>query len=332
MTRVNNRAFRVVAQLFVLLLTIVVCSCSPTHKILKSGSPEMIYDQAVKLYHEEEWKRAIQLFSNAEPYYLGTNREDSLLFFKARCYYKDNDFETATQLLDEFRRTYGRSVFLEDAEGMYTMSYYYLSPAPDRDQSITKIAITAIDEFVSRHPGSAQIETFLGIKDELIGRLHKKSFLNAYVYFKIGRYKSSIVAFRNAMKEYPDSEYREEISFYIVASTYELAHNSVVEKKEDRYLSMIDSYYTFVAEFPDSKRRAEVDKMLKEARAYIAKMKENEGKDQSEERVLFWKKIFGKKKVEDVDKASAKEEKRLKKAEKIEKIEKVEIEETTKLD
>ncbi len=325
MIRVENRALRVIAQLVVLLIVIVVCSCSPTHKILKSGTPDMIYKQAVKLHNEEEWNRAIQLFSSAEPYYMGTNREDSLLFYKARCYYKDNDFEMATQLLDEFRRTYGRSVFLEDAEGMYTMSYYYLSPAPDRDQGITKIAITAIDEFVSRHPDSKQVETFLEIKDELIGRLHKKSFLNAYVYFKIGRYKSSIVAFKNAMKEYPNSEYREEISFYIVASSYELAHNSVIEKKEDRYLSMIDSYYTFIAEFPGSERRAEVDKMLKEARAYIAKMKENEGKEQSEERVLFWKKIFGKKS----DDNSEKIEKQKKRDER---VEKVEIEETKKLD
>lgn len=34
----------------------------------------------------------------------------------------------------------------------------------------------------------------------LTQRLHDKTYLNAYTYYKIGRYKSAIVALKNALK------------------------------------------------------------------------------------------------------------------------------------
>ncbi len=291
----KNIAPRVVLQLLMVVAVAFAIGCSTTQKVIKTGDPYLIYNTAMKEYDAGEWRKAASLFEGAESYFLGTTKEDSLLFYKARCYFKDNDFDRATTLFDEFRRTYGRSVFLEDVEGMYTLCYYYLSPESNRDKQITVTAISTIDEFLSRYPASKQGETFQEIRAELMGRLHQKSFDNAYIYFKIGRYKSAIVAFRNAMKEYPNSKHRESISYYIVASAYELAHNSVESKKEDRYLTMIDAYYTFIAEFPDSKQRAKVDKMLKEARAYIAKKREQEARGaEKEERVLFWRRIFNK--------------------------------------
>ncbi|MFI3269643.1 MAG: outer membrane protein assembly factor BamD [Rikenellaceae bacterium] len=313
MTKIKNITLQLTA---VILVALTAASCGGRHKILKSGDPVLIYRTAMDYYEAKEWKKAIPLYEAAENYYLGTEREDSLLFYKARCYFKDNDFERSTTLFDEFRRTYGRSVFLEDVEGMFTLSYYYLSPNSNRDKSITTMAISAIDEFLSRYPRSEQKDTFLEIRAELVGRLHQKSYDNAYIYFKIGRYKSAIVAFRNALKEYPDSEHRESISFYILASAYELAHNSVESKREDRYLSMIDAYYTFIAEFPKSEQRVKADKMLKEARNYIAKKREAEARGEvKEERVLFWKRLFGKQ-----NKSGAEQQK----------IEKVEIEERPK--
>ncbi len=299
----KNIAFRVVAQLVLLLsIAIISAGCSLTHRVMKSGDPWLIYNTGLDLYHLGEWSKASTLFEAVETYFNDSEREDSLQFFIARCAYKDGDFYLATERLDAFRRTYGRSPFLEDAEGMYAMSYYYLSPSANRDQAMTEIAIMAIDEFVSRHPNSEQYNTFGEIRKELVEKLHEKAFINAYTYFKIGRYKSAIVAFKNAMKEYPESHLREKISFYIVASAYELAHNSVESKREDRYLSMIDSYYTFIAEYPESSYRQKVDEMLEEARRYIEKRKriEQEG-EQVEENEIFWKRLFGKRKIKDAD-------------------------------
>ena len=112
--------------------------------------------------------------------------------------------------------------------------------------------------------------------NDLTGRLMTKSYLNAYTYYKIGRYKSAIVAFKNALKRYPESPYKEEMMYYMIVSAYRLADNSIESKQVDRFLAMIDTYYTFVAEHPNSKHIKELDRMAKAARTFLDKRENTE--------------------------------------------------------
>ena len=224
--------------------------------LLKSGQPELIYSKALEYYQKEKWQRASTLFEGVQHYYTGSSREDSISFFNARCKYN-------------FRRKFGRSAFIEDAEGMYALCFYYLSPGPSRDQTMTGHALIAINEFMSRYPQSDRVENFRKINTELTERLHEKAYLNAYTYYKTGKYKSAIVAFKNALKQYPESKRREEIMYLIVDSGYRLASNSISEKQTDRYLSMLDSYLSFKEEFPESTHIKSLDRMAQQARDYL---------------------------------------------------------------
>ncbi len=265
----------------VLLVVLFASGCAGVNSVLKSGKPDKIYAMALDLYGKEKWARASTLFEGAYHYYQGTPREDSILFFNARCKYKDRDYDTASELLDQFRRRFGRSVFIEDAEGMHAMCFYYLAPGPKRDQGMTSQAIIAISEFMSHYPNSEKTPQFREINRELTERLHEKAYLNAYTYYKIGRYKSAIVALKNALKTYPDSKYREEIMYLIVSSGYELAHNSVASKQADRYLSMMDSYVTFKYEFPESKHLKELDRYAREAKDFRDKHPDSDPEEES---------------------------------------------------
>ena len=248
---------------------IILGGCSGMHALLKSGQPELIYSKALEYYQKEKWQRASTLFEGVQHYYTGSSREDSISFFNARCTYKNRDFDTASTLLDDFRRKFGRSAFIEDAEGMYALCFYYLSPGPSRDQTMTGHALIAINEFMSRYPQSDRVENFRKINTELTERLHEKAYLNAYTYYKTGKYKSAIVAFKNALKQYPESKRREEIMYLIVDSGYRLASNSISEKQTDRYLSMLDSYLSFKEEFPESTHIKSLDRMAQQARDYL---------------------------------------------------------------
>ena len=79
------------------------------------------------------------------------------------------------------------------------------------------------------------------------------------------------MALRNALKQYPDTPYREDILYLIAVSNYRLAHNSVIEKQGERYLNVLDSYYSFINEYPESKRRKELERYIKEAKDYLDK-------------------------------------------------------------
>ena len=241
------------------------------HRVIKSEDPSLIYSEGLKYYGREKWRQAGDLFEACQAYYVGDVREDSVAYFSARSHFKERDYVEATTQLDEFRRKFGRSVFVEDAEAMLAMCHYYLSPDPTRDQTITSEAIIAFSEFIERYPSSTRVQAFTELITELTERLKKKAFLNAYTYYKIQRYKSAVVALRNALKLYPDTPHREEILYLIAVSHYRLAHNSIEEKQGDRYLNVLDSYYSFINEFPESKHRKELERYIKEAKDYLDK-------------------------------------------------------------
>ena len=265
---------RIFGYILAAVVVISAVACSVVNEAIKSGDPQYAYQQALMLYEDEKWDQASSLFEACRHIYMGTPREDSLSFYNARCKFKNRDWDEAATQLDAYRRKFGRSPFIEDAEGMYALCYYYMSPPPERDQTITTQAIIAITEFMSRYPYSENIDEFQEMLDDLTGRLMEKSYMNAYTYYKVGRYKAAIVAFKNAIKRYPDSPRTEEMMYYMTVSSYRLAANSVESKQVDRYLAMLDAYYSFVAEYPESKHIKELDRMAKEARTFLDK-KEN---------------------------------------------------------
>lgn len=253
-----------------------VSSCSSLQSVIKTDDPDLIFHQGLEYYKGEKWSKAILLFEYCEPYLKGFPQEDSVAYYRAHSYFKNYDYQTSATLFDDFRRTYGRSVFIENAEALYAISLYNMCPDPERDQSTTAAAIIAISEFLSHHPNSAQVEYFLEMTRDLTWRMEERTFLNAYTYYKILRYDSAIIAFRNALKKYPDSHRREDIMYYIVMSAYKFADNSIASKQTDRFMTMLDSYYSFVMEYPESKYREELDAAAEVAKRYIEKSKSDE--------------------------------------------------------
>lgn len=261
----------------------LAASCSSLQRVINTDDPDLIFQRGLEYYKGEKWTKAILLFEHCEPYLKGFPQEDSVAYYRAHSYFKNVDYQTSATLFDEFRRTYGRSVFIENAEALYAISLYNMCPSPERDQTTTAAAIIAISEFLSHHPNSAQRDYFLEMTHDLTWRMEERTYLNAYTYYKILRYDSAIIAFRNALKKYPDSHRREDIMYYIVMSAYKFADNSVASKQSDRFMTMLDSYYSFIMEYPESKYRQELDQAAEVAKRYIEKNKADDEPAQAEQ-------------------------------------------------
>lgn len=273
----TNEMKRIFGYIAAVAIVATMAACSVVNEAIKSGDPQYAYEQALMLYDNEKWGQASDLFEACRHIYMGSPREDSLSFYNAHCKFKERKYDEAAMLLDEYRRKFGRSPFIEDAEGMYALCNFYMAPGPERDQAVTTQAIIAITEFMSHYPNSEQTPKFEEMLNELTDRLELKSYMNAYTYFKIGRYKSAIVAFKNVMKRYPDSKRTEQMMYYTTVSAYRLAENSVQSKQVDRYLALLDHYYSFIAEFPESKHTKEMERMAKDARNFLDKNRSTEG-------------------------------------------------------
>lgn len=245
--------------------------CSPFNKVLKLNDSEQMYQAAVKYYDTGDYSHALQLFQELAPRYASTMRADTILYYTGCCFYKQGDFETSGTIFDEYRRTYGRSPLLEDVEYMYAMGYYFASPEPSRDQTTTVTAISSLNEFMERYPASHKIGVCEMRLKELKNKLYDKSFINARTYYKTERYKAAIIAFKNALAEYPETPHREEILFLTLDSSYKLAANSISSLQVDRYLDAMDAYYNFISEFPSSKHAREAERMHRVMKRYLAK-------------------------------------------------------------
>ena len=265
MKRVN------IVKLVIIATAVGVVGCSPFNKLLKLNDSEQMYHAAINYYHDGDFQHALQLFEELAPRYASTMRSDTIMYYTGCCFYKQGDFHTSGRIFDEYRSTYGRSPLLEDVEYMHAMGYYFSSPQPSRDQTTTLQAIRAIGEYMERYPTSPKMGICEMRLEELKNKLYDKSFINARTYYKTGRYKAAIIAFENALAEFPDTPHREEILFLTLDASYRLADNSLASLQVDRFLDTMDAYYNFISEFPESKHAKAAERMQRAAKRFLAK-------------------------------------------------------------
>lgn len=259
---------------FLLLFTLLFVSCGEYQKLLKSNDAELRYSKAVEYFEKGDFMRASTLFDMIATYFKGTDRSESVLNYMAKSYMGQKDYYSASEYYKTYVKTYPKGKFVVESKFMIGYCYYLDSPDSRLDQTPTINAITALQEFVDVYPESERVPEANKLLSELNDKLAYKAYLNSKLYFNLGNYlgnnyESAVVTAQNALKDFPSTIYREELSFLILNAKYEQASQSVIEKKIDRYRSAIDEYYNFVNEFPDGKFRKEAEKIFNESKKIV---------------------------------------------------------------
>lgn len=265
-----------IKQGVIILFLVVASSCSQYQKLLKSQDYEQWYQKGIEYYNKEDFMRASTLLSQLTTIYRGTDKAETVLVTYANSLYGLNDYTMAGHYFREYVKTYPNGDKAEECQFMSAYCYYKLSPKPRLDQTDTQNAINEFQLFINMFPNSARVGEATKIMDELRDKLVYKSYLNAKLYFDLGNYMgnnymSAVIAAQNSLKEYPDTKYREELSFLILDAKYIQAVNSVEEKKEERYREAIDEYYAFYNEFPESQFIKKAQKILEDSQKELKK-------------------------------------------------------------
>lgn len=238
----------------------MIAGCSGYEKVLKSTDYKLKYKEAMMYYKKPDYVRAGTLFDQIAAVYRGTDQADTIYFYQAMSYFKQGDYILAGHYFRTFAETYGVSPFARESDFMGAYCYYMTSPRPELDQTNTVDAIQAFQLHLEKYPDGPRAADCKKYIKELQNKLVKKSFLSAKLYFDLEDYKSAIVALNDCLSQYPESEYREDIMYMLVKSSYLLALNSIKSKQKERYQNTIDEYYSFQAEFPKSQYTKEVTK------------------------------------------------------------------------
>lgn len=261
--------------LFTLLflgLIIAFSACSDYKKILKSTDIELKYSKAVEYYEQRDYYRAIQLFDELLTYFRGTQKAEEIYYYYAYSHYGKGDYIIASYYFNNFTNTFPRSKYTEETMFMSAYCQYLDSPKHTLDQESTINAINGMQNFINSFPHSKRVDEANQVIDKLRFKLQKKSFEAAKLYFTLEEYNASITALNAHIKDYPDSQFKEEAYFLIVKSFYIYATKSVEHKKKERFLSTAESYDTFVALYPASLYKREAEGYYRNAMKEINKL------------------------------------------------------------
>lgn len=258
-------------------------SCGEYNKLLKSTDYEYKYEAAKSYFAKGQYNRAATLLNVLIAILKGTDKAEESLYMLGMCYYNEQDYQTAAQTFIQYYQVYPRGTYTELSRFHAGKALFLDTPEPRLDQSSTYKAIDELQMFMEYYPQSAKHQEAQQMIFELQDKLVMKEYLSAKLYYNLGNYmgnnyQSCVITAQNALKDYPYTNLREDLSILILRAKYELAVYSVEERKQERYREAVDEYYAFKNEFPESK-------YLKEAERIFSKSQAELGEGSTEEEV-----------------------------------------------
>ena len=257
-----------------LLAATVLSSCGEYNKLLKSTDYEYKYEAAKNYFAKGQYNRSATLLNELITILKGGDKAEESLYMLAMSYYNQKDYSTAAQSFITYFNTYPRGQFSELARFHAGKALFLDTPEPRLDQSSTYQAIQQLQMFMEYFPNSTKKQEAQDMIFALQDKLVLKELYSARLYYNLGNYlgnnyESCVITAQNALKDYPYTDYREELSILILRARHEMAIYSVEDKKMDRYRETVDEYYAFKNEFPESKYLKEAERIFKDSQKVI---------------------------------------------------------------
>lgn len=259
------------------MATAVGCK-SKFEKLQASNDTGKKYQEGIRLYNSKKYSKALILFDDLNQKYRGRDEAEDLAFYLAYTNYKLKDYTTARYQFKVFADTYPNSPKAEECRYMSAYCYYLESPNYSLDQDNTVKAIDALQLFINLYPKSERVAEASKLIQDLRDKLEKKAFDNAKLYLTTGgydaqNYRSAVIAFRNVLRDYPDTKYAEEIGYLSIRAQILYAQNSLETKQEERYNEAVTMADEFAEDFANSKYLKEVKDMRKQSEHGIEQAK-----------------------------------------------------------
>ena len=262
---------REIRILFLLIIAVGLVGCSKFRKIQKSGDWKVKYEAALEYYEKEDYHRTIILLEDILPIIRGTEEAELGNFYLAYSYYYQEQFILSAHHFQEFVRIYGRSEYVMEAAYLHAHSLYLQSPDYQLDQTVTYEAVTAMQQFINKYPASEYAPEADKIIDDMQRKLEKKAYEQCKLYYKLRRYKAALVVYDNFSKDFPDSDYNEEVAFLEIETAHDYAKESIQKRQEERYKSTVDFYLQFLEKYPNSKYLKDAEKIYADCIEEITK-------------------------------------------------------------
>ena len=264
----------------VVLSALLFTSCANEfNKVYKTNDYSYKYEYAKECYAQGKYTRASTLLQGLVTLQKGTDNAQESLYMLGMAEYNSKDYEGAAATFKKYFSSYPKGAYAEEAEFYAGMSLYNSTPEPRLGQSQTVNAIAAFQEYIDLFPDGKERSQAQQRLFELQDKLVQKELYSAQLYYDLGQYfgnctyggnnyEACIITAQNALKDYPYSKLREKFSLLVMKSKFELAQQSVEEKKLERFQDAEDECYGFLNEYPDSKDKVTAERFITKCKAF----------------------------------------------------------------
>jgi len=203
----------------ILKSTLSVCAIAILAFACKTADPdtysndEEIYLNAKRKFLDENYKKAASLIDLLQLQYPASKYADDAQYLLAEINFADEQYLIAAFNYNRLIKNFPASEYVKEAMYKSSLCYYESSPSYDRDQTYTKQAIKAFQEFQYLYPQdslySVAGEKIADMRDKLAHR----EFFNAELYRKLDSPISSIMYYDEVINNYGDTKYYEPAFF-----------------------------------------------------------------------------------------------------------------------
>lgn len=263
---------------------LLLASCNQYNNVMKTVDYDYKYEAAKEYFVKGQYSRSSVLLGELVTLMKGTSRGEECLYMLAMSEFCDGNFDVAHSYFKKYYQSYPKGVYVEYARFYAGRALYESVPDTRLDQSSTMAAVKEFQDFLDYYPYTSlkdrTQEMIFALQDKMV----EKEFQAAKLYYDLGsymyncsyggsNYEACIVTARNALLDYPyaSPERREEFSIMILRAKYQLALQSVEEKRLDRYRDTIDEYYGFMNEYPESKYLKDAQRIFAQSEKYVNK-------------------------------------------------------------
>ncbi len=252
-------------------------SCGKFEKFRKSASLPVKYKAAVDYYKKKDFDKAGILFDEILPLMKGDSTQEMATYYQAYCDFNLGNYAVANAHFKKFYEVFSRSEYAEEAIYMSAFSLYKDSPNYNLDQTGTLSAINELQSYLNNYPDTKFKEECSNMIKELRRKLERKAYEKAKLYhktspFNIASLKSSVIEITNFQRDFPDSDYNEEMAYLKVLAQFDLANSTIESKQKERYTDASKFYLELVDKYPQSAYLKDAEKMYEKSNLEVERI------------------------------------------------------------
>lgn len=225
----------------VLLTTLIWIGCSG-----RSPEPnwtaEEYFEYAKELYSDEDYFESANEFTIIILRYAGSSVADSAQYYLGLSHYNLEEYIISAAEFSKLINNMPQSPLVPDAQFMLGMSYYEMSPRAALDQEYTKKALRAFQLYIEDFPRHSRREEVEIKLLELREKLAQKEFLNAELYRKMYRLRSSLIYYDIVLTRYYDTTWADDA----------LVGKALVYIELEEWVKAREQLLVFKEKFPES--------------------------------------------------------------------------------